>query len=112
MKFTVHRTSEYREDIQPCKEAYQVDSVRVDERTVNDPAKLPDGKEWYTKGTNHRVSKGHIFRDFPTRVWVVDIDTLEELVKFTRKYGELVLGDNSWRCRKFLSLEIYDDYRE
>jgi hypothetical protein len=114
MKFAICRTSEYRDEFKPCKEAYQIDSVRVDERTVADPAKLPgqDGKEWYSRGANHRVSKGHIFRDFPIKLWVVDIDSLEALVKFEKKYGELILGEKDWRSKDLLSLEIYDDYRE
>lgn len=114
MKFAIRRTSNYEDKFGPCKEAYQIDSIQEDERTVKDPAKLSGGEkeEWYEKGTNHRVSKGHIIRDFPIKLWVVDINTLEDLIKFTKKYGELILAENSWRSREFLSLEIYDDYRE
>lgn len=112
MRFTIHRTSEYRTEVQPCKGAYQVDSFQVDERTVKDPSKIPDGKDWYSKGINHRVVKGHIFRDFPVKVWVVDIESLEELLEFTKEHGEIVLSGSSWRSREFAALEIYDDYRE
>jgi hypothetical protein len=113
MRFAICRTSCYR-DTKPCKEAYQIDSVRVDERTVADPAKLPgqDGTEWYKHGTNHRVEKGHIFRDFEVKLWVVDIDSLEKLLKFEKKYGSLIIEQKDWRSKDLLTLEIYDDYRE
>jgi hypothetical protein len=35
---------------------------------------------------------------------VIEISTLEELHKFIRKYGDIVMGEDS--------IEIYDDYRE
>ena len=41
----------------------------------------------------------------------MEIDTLEELLEFTNKYGEIVFGkayDNDEMNR----IEIYDDYRE
>lgn len=34
----------------------------------------------------------------------IEINTLEELVEFTKKYGEIVFSDGQ--------IEIYDDYRE
>jgi hypothetical protein len=91
---------------QPCKEAYQIDGFVTDERTVKDPSKLQcdDKDTWYTKGLNHRVIKGHIFRDFPAKLWVVDIDSLEDLNKFSHKYGSLIFDEEN--------IEIYDDYRE
>ncbi len=36
--------------------------------------------------------------------WFIDINTLEELMAFQKRYEELVLNSDS--------IEIYDDYRE
>lgn len=36
--------------------------------------------------------------------WVVQINTLEDLVNFSHKYGQLILNEDF--------IEIYDDYRE
>jgi len=113
MKFNVKRTSTWTE-AKPCKEAYQIDGFRVDERTVKDPSKLScdDKDTWYEKGVNHRVIKGHIYRDFPAKFWVVDIDSLEELMKFSKKYGDLIISEYTMWAKDFPSIEIYDDYRE
>jgi hypothetical protein len=36
--------------------------------------------------------------------WWVDLDSLEDLLSLSVKYGELVVNENT--------IEIYDDYRE
>jgi hypothetical protein len=115
MRFEVSRTSIWQEE-KPCPEARRVKGVRIDLRTADDPSKIPayEGKStawWYGKGRNHRVENGYIQRDFPTKYWVVDFETLEELMAFYKKYCPLILhpsfDDESMPC-----LEIYDDYRE
>jgi hypothetical protein len=111
MKFHIRRTSMWNKT-KPCKEAYQIDGFRVDERTVKDPSKIPDGEKWYKEGVNHRLVKGHICRDFPTKLWVMEINSLEELMKFSKKYGELVIRDDDWAAKDMPMIEIYDDYRE
>ena len=114
MEFITNRASTW--DGKPCDEAKRKTVIAVDERTVNDPKRLKcmsDPKKWYTdpKYFNHRVENGHIKRDFKTEEWVVEINTLEELLKFIDKYGQVIVG--SWYRNKNLpSIEIYDDYRE
>ena len=49
-----------------------------------------------------------------TQEYNIEINTLEELVAFSEKYGELILkDDNYYGKEKYIpSIEIYDDYRE
>ena len=114
MRLEIRRTSVRDDDVSPCEEAIRENCTLIDERVVDDPKKIPanngtDGG-WYDGGTNHRVENGRIRRDFPDHRWVVEIKDLDELMAFSIKYGELIIGE-SWNTKN-LSLEIYDDYRE
>lgn len=90
-------------------------AYRRDERTTDDPAKIPSAKGqsawWYAEGVNHRIENGNIVRDMPvtrTKVWMIEVNSLDELndiaserdVVLTRTY----LG--------LMEIEIYDDNRE
>ena len=46
----------------------------------------------------------------PMIVWKVQLNTLEDILNFSKKYGELII-DNSYNEGN-PSIEIYDDYRE
>lgn len=52
-------------------------------------------KEIYKKGDN----------------WYIKINTLEELLAFENKYGNLIISKN-WDNQEEMQIEIYDDYRE
>jgi len=115
MEFLVKKTSEYWNARKPCEEARKEQHVFTDEWACDDPSKIPtfQGREelWYQKGTNHRVENGHIKRDFIEDRWFVSIDSLEDLLAFSDKYGVIILSrfiedPNIWE------IEIYDDYRE
>jgi hypothetical protein len=113
MLFHVTRTG--IDDGQPCDEAFLRDIIRVDERTAGDPALIPAYKnspeKWYTDGTNHRVENGHIKRDFVVSEWCVEIDSLQELLAFVSRNGQIVFGP-SYLNNGMTRIEIYDDYRE
>ena len=49
-----------------------------------------------------------------TQEYNIEINTLEELVAFAKKYGELVFKDDNYygKEKDIPSIEIYDDYRE
>ncbi len=116
MEFIVNRTSLRSMDVQPCEEAYLKAYIRIDERTVNSPSKITAYKNqpvdwWYSAGKNHRVENGHIVRDFDDKGWFVKLDTMEDLLKFTQKYGSVVIGQY-WKNHSILEIEIYDDWRE
>ena len=106
MKFKVTRTSSYNE--KPCDEASLTYEPYVDHqnfKTPEDHDKRFLGSPWFSRGTNHRIIDGTIARDLaPTAVWCVQINSLKQLVEFSKKYGELVLKEDS--------IEIYDTWRE
>lgn len=117
MKFRIDRTSGYEENEAPCDGAFQDTYARVDIRTVCDPAKIyrretQNTDWWYKEGLNHRVLNGNIARDYPGEVgWFMNIDSLEDLLRFADKYGELIIG-RSYGDPNLCSIEIYDTYRE
>ena len=56
--------------------------------------------------------KGDITRDNGMiGVWSVEFNTLEELIEFCDKYGDVVIT-NCTRNKAYKEIEIYDDYRE
>ena len=114
MKFKVSRTSVCHEE-RPCEEAYLDDYVYVDERCADDPSKVSAYKGntdwWYSEGTNHRVVNGYIRRDFIRQGYFVDINSLDELLLFYKKYDDIIifgLNDET----NIAQIEIYDSYRE
>ena len=120
MKFMVSRTSQSSWDAgSPCPGAYRDTYTRIDERAVNDPAKVRvhEGETdwWYREGENHRLSqktRGRIQRDFPNQQgWFIDLETLDDLMRLHRQTTDLVIGtalDNP----AIPSIEIYDTWRE
>jgi len=109
--YLVSRTSEWGHS-SPCEEAFQATTLDVDVRSVDDPKKIPaykgkDDSWWYEEGANHRVENGNICRDIGwSAKWFVKIDSL---IDFVNKYGDCVLSIGR---DGFISIEIYDDYRE
>lgn len=116
MNFVITRTAEHG-DIKPCKEAFKSKIKYWHTRTCNEKEfndKFSDREGlWKSKGKNHKVTKdGYITRQEEDReTWMVEINSLEELLKFQKKYGELVLS-HSYLDDKTNSIEIYNDYRE
>ncbi len=121
MRFQVSRTSEWYGN-KPCEEAYRQKIIRIDERgfeTFEEHDKtLTRDKKWIEEGFNHAIvpaneqfKKPHIYREFEDYVWAIDIDTLEDLLKFKEKYGDLVIT-TSIKNEYINEIEIYDDWRE
>lgn len=110
MLFEIWRSSmgyrNYDPENPPCEGAVRGEKTSVDTRAVNDPSQLRyDGKDWYKRGTNHRVENGQIKRDLGMElVWMLEVASLDELLALVAKEGKIVLKDDS--------IEIYDDYRE
>ena len=48
----------------------------------------------------------------PREVWVVNMESLDELITFRDKYGELILDHDPSFPQIPDSIEIYDDWRE
>lgn len=118
MKFTVSRASVWHDEDIRCEEAKRDSIVRVETRTCLSPEEFDErfakqeGK-WLSIGSNHRVDeKGWITRDNGMiDVWSVEIDTLDELMEFCEKYGDIVIRNCTWN-KAYKEILIYDDYIE
>ena len=51
------------------------------------------------------------YKDSKTKVWMVEIETIEELMNFQQKYGDIIIG-NSIIYKGYADILIYDDYIE
>lgn len=120
MRFAVSRTSIFNEEEKPIEECFEAEYTLVDIRSVDDPVKIPiygndrdvANKDWYGKGTNHRLINNCIARDLgKEKGWFVEIKSLEDLIKFYKKYGRLIIQSKEG-AEGVIEIEIYDDYRE
>lgn len=120
MKFIISRTSDYGDYSSPCEEAKEDQVVRVETRTRYSPEefdkKFADREgSWLSVGTNHRIGRnGYICRDREMmNVWTIEINSIEELIALSRKYGKIIVVDHYLSVNdEYPTLEIYDDYRE
>lgn len=114
MKYIIDRASIW-DDRQPCEEAFQEEVIFTDERNVDDPMKnIHIGQSWYTeKGWfNHRVENGHIKRDRKETKWVIEINSLNQLLDFMNKYGKIVIYPQAYGIDNYQEITIYDDWIE
>lgn len=117
MKFVINRASQWSDDA-PCEEAKRDSIIRVETRTLRTPEEFDakfarrEGK-WFSVGTNHRVDeRGWITRDNGMMdVWVIEINTLDELIEFCDKYDDIII-DSYFRNKAYKRILIYDDYIE
>ena len=119
MKFIIKRTSG-RGNSSPCVEAKEEQVVETETRTFRTPEEFDKrfaAREgaWLSVGTNHRIGRdGYICRDRDMmNVWTIEVNSIEELVALSRKYGEIIVADHYLSSNdEYPTLEIYDDYRE
>jgi hypothetical protein len=84
----------------PCNEAREMALTSLDFRDVK-TLEEAKGKIWYKSwiegGDNHREENGMVVSDKKAKVnqWVVDFNTLEELLAFQSSYGDIVIADSS-----------------
>ena len=118
MKFVISRTSLWDASKCPCEEAKRDSVTREETYRFHTPEEydkyhvMRHEGNWLSIGTNHRVNKnGYITRDNGMMdVWSIEINSLEELIEFVDKYGEIVIYDSMGNSHK--EIEIYDDWRE
>ena len=119
MKYIVTRTGQYG-DGKPCEEASLEHATRIDYRTCKtiEEAKMkPWIKQWHEGGINHREANGMIACHSLTKsvIWTMEINTIDELLKFIEQHGEVVIGEyyvSYIEHPGIIRIEIYDGYRE
>lgn len=84
----------------PCNEAKEMELTPLDYRDVKTLEEAKEKiwyKDWIESGENHREENGMIVSDKKAKVtqWVIDVNTLEELVAFQGRYGDIVVSDSS-----------------
>lgn len=116
MKFTVTRASGYGYENPPCEEAKLESIVWIQTFNVRTPEEFDKAwrsRPWYSEGSNHRINEnGCIERDNGTvNVWAIELNTLDDLIEFNRKYGDIIIRD-CYSNRHYKEIQIYDDYIE
>ena len=123
MKFIITRTSvwDFENYTPPCKEAKkEVATIYYDRRTVPtlDEARKKEhshwANDWFKQGKNHREEGGLVVCDVPGEypLWTIEINSLDELIKFKEKEGNLIIGTEDDYEGYNHTIEIYDGYRE
>jgi hypothetical protein len=114
MKFRITRTSgSCVDEAKPYKKAVKGTYLYTHTRTVSEEEfnrKFADREGlWRSKGINHRVdSRGYIQREDERDGFLIEINSLEELVAFIDEVGEIIISKDN----PMPEIEIYDDYRE
>jgi hypothetical protein len=122
MRFKVRRTSQHYDETAPCPEAVKGTIESWDHRTCKSPEEFNERKlgDWFGEGTTDHGfvygPRGGVLgikrRRYPDHTaWFVEFDSLEALMAFSEKYGDLVLT-TALDDRETPEIEIYDDYRE
>jgi hypothetical protein len=101
MKFIISTKSvSLTESKKPCDEAKEMALTPLDIRDVK-TLEEAKGKIWYKNwiedGENHREENGMVVCDKKAKInqWVIDTKTLEDLLTFQGKYGDIVISDSS-----------------
>ena len=113
MRFVVERTSmAFNNDKQPIKESYKGKCIQSECYMVSTFDEYNKGKygNFKDEGFNHReMPDGTIMRDFEVDRFLIDVDSLEEIMELVDKYGDIIIRKYDYN---YPILEIYDDYRE
>lgn len=112
MIFKVRRSSQWAEDVQPIKESYKGKCLETQRLLFPSFEAFEKDRDYSFKadGMNHRVlSNKTIERDFEIDCYLIEINTLEELMELEEKYGSLIVMYLNYN---YPVLEIYDTWRE
>lgn len=128
MIFAVTRTSGNDYDT-PCEEAESVTGWYEDRRTLSirqiKNKAVHDGywRNWLSAGVGHEDIEfpphrigSHRFV-WEKNIWVIELNSLEEILGFIEKYGNIVIGKSDYWVGKYpevqlYEIEIYDTHRE
>lgn len=108
MKFIIERTSDSFK--KPCREAKKEEinccDIRVDSlEKIKDKYPRVNWEGYYNW-------QGGCRKDYKEKRWVIEIDSLEDLIKFKYKYGNIIIHSDNWGNSDLQVIEIYDDWRE
>jgi len=114
MNFIISKTSQWNDE-KPVKSAKKITVGYWHERTCteeffNERFGKNEGL-WKSKGVKHqKTHNGEWIKRLQEETkWTIEINTLEELIKFCKKHGNIIVDSDD--C-DIPSIEIYDDYRE
>jgi hypothetical protein len=118
MIYIINRASDhYIKKESPCEEAIEKafenwDTRLCTEESYNNRFALKHGT-WRSKGKNHTLTEdGYITRQMEDNLlYIIDINTLEDLHRLIDKYGTLII-DNGDSRNKTPTITIYDYYME
>lgn len=66
---------------------------------------------WRVKGNGKPCDEAHLEHFTNQDQWVIDLNTLEELVQFTQKYGDCIVHPRE-DMDEAMGITIYDGYIE
>lgn len=98
--YTYCECDENDKSIPKYEECKLVKGIRLDRRNTDNPTKIRAYKGekdwWYSEGKNHRIENGEIVRQFDDEFYIININSLNELLKLQDKYKiDVVLGGRS-----------------
>jgi hypothetical protein len=106
-RFVVSRVSDSRGTNLPCDGAERGTYVYRDQ--IRQQYK-PD--DWEATGANHRGNKSMAYRDLERECWYVEIATLDDLLRFVQKHGDVIVGNAFMAPPNVPAIAIYDGYVE
>ena len=113
MKFTIERASQMFDNINsPCEGAVREKLTYYDRYGFNSFEEYQKSfrKNFVEEGFDHKVTKDGIMRSLEKFYWVIEFNTLEELMNFTDQEGRIVI--ESEKDTDYKNIVIYDDYLE
>lgn len=108
-------------EVSKYEECKKVKGIHIDRRYYDKPEKIlvyngnkkEANNDWYGEGKNHRVVDGFIERDFDDEFFIIEMNTLEDLLIFQDKYKINASVSNRKSCYVYNGEEIntfYADY--
>lgn len=110
MFYKVSRASYYSDTNPPCDDAVLKSFPYYESRAFSsfelfDKVRGKLEGAWLSKGTEHKVTEDGISRRlFDFEKWVIRITSLKQLQEFIKKYGKVIIDEDS--------IIIYDAYVE
>ncbi len=114
MKFVIRRTSRNLPvNGTPCAGAVAENYIYIE--SLEKSRWIPsywESDNWLQRGKNHRVEGGIAKRDLDETRYIIEINSIEDLIELAKEHGELVIGIGAESDPAMAYIEIYDGYRE